>query len=99
MARQFRRAIGKTVALRFPSQPRSRALDTARMPIARPPSASWSVRMLELGRTLVERVVGGVVVRVEIYDGGGYAPSNAIVRVAGRVVAIREAGSGLKGYA
>jgi hypothetical protein len=61
------------------------------MPIARPPSTDWSVRTLELGRTLVERVVGGVVVRVEVYDGGGFVAS-AIVRVAGRVVAIREAG-------
>ena len=64
------------------------------MPTAPPPSTAWTVRTLELGRTLVERVVGGVVVRVEVYDGGGFVPSNAIVRVAGRVVAIWEAGEG-----
>jgi hypothetical protein len=45
--------------------------DTARMPIALPPpSTAWSVRTLDLGRTLVERRIDGVVVRVEVYDGG-----------------------------
>jgi hypothetical protein len=64
------------------------------MPASRPFFTTWSVRTLELGRTLVERVVCGVAVRVEVYDGGGFVPSNAVLRVAGRVVRIEKAGSG-----
>ena len=63
------------------------------MPPLHPPSTAWSLRARELGRVHLERVVGGVVMRVEVYDGGGFVPSNAVLRVAGRVVAIREAGT------
>lgn len=58
------------------------------------PSAVWSVRELELGRVHVERLVGGVRVRLELYSGGGFVRSTAAWRVAGRVVAMVEAGSG-----
>lgn len=58
------------------------------------PFATWSLRVYPLGRAHVERLVGGVVVRLEVYSGGGFVTSTAVWRVAGRVVAMAEAGIG-----
>jgi len=55
------------------------------------PSAGWSIREHPLGRVHVERLVGDVVVRLEVYSGGGFCASTAVWRVAARVVAMVEA--------
>ncbi len=60
---------------------------------AEPPS-TWSITTRPLGRVDVERLVGGVRVRLELLSGGGFCASTAVWRVAGRVVAVLEVGSG-----
>lgn len=59
----------------------------------KPLISAWSLRTLDLGRVHIETTVLDVVVRFEVFTGGGYAASNVVVRVAGRVVAIRAAGT------
>lgn len=66
--------------------------DTQRMHPAPSPSAAWHLRELELGRIHLERRAAGVLVRLELYSGGGFVASTAVWRVAGSVVAIVEAG-------
>lgn len=34
--------------------------------------STWSVRTVEIGRIHVERLVGGVRVRLQVYSGGGF---------------------------
>ncbi len=67
-------------------------VDTGRMR-AWPSTTRWTVRDYELGRVHVERLVGGVVVRLEVFTGGGFVPSHGVWRVAGEGVAVVEAGS------
>ena len=62
------------------------------------PPLRWTLRRLELGRTACEltwplpdhpqRLC------LEVYDGGGFTPSHGVWRIAGRVAAVVEAGSG-----
>ncbi len=55
----------------------------------------WTIRPLELGRTAVTlRAELGALVRLEVYDGGGFCSSNAVWRIEGRVVRIEEGGVG-----
>lgn len=58
----------------------------------------WTLRRLELGRTACEltwpRRDRPVPVHLEVYDGGGFTPSHGVWRIAGRVAAVVEAGSG-----
>jgi len=61
----------------------------------------WTLRPLSLGRTTCELTwplpaPQGDPPRLclEVYDGGGYAPSHGVWRIAGRVVVVVEAGSG-----
>lgn len=61
---------------------------------AAPVSITWNVRELELGLVHVERAIGGVRVRLEVYSGGGFIASTGVTRVAGRIVRFEEAGRG-----
>jgi hypothetical protein len=59
------------------------------------PSARWTVRRLELGRTTFEvNVPSAGRITLELMDGGGYCASFGVWRIEGRVVRVVEAGSG-----
>jgi hypothetical protein len=61
------------------------------------PTTHWTLRPLSLGRTTCELAPapqgGPPRLCLEVYDGGGYAPSHGVWRIAGRVVLVVEAGT------
>jgi hypothetical protein len=55
----------------------------------------WTVRQLELGRHAFEIVhPSGVLIRLEVFDGGGFVGTVGMWRFAGKLVRIEEAGEG-----
>jgi len=53
---------------------------------------TWTYRALYLGRSIFELRVYGVLLSLEVSDGGGRVPTIAIWRIGRRTVAIIEAG-------
>jgi hypothetical protein len=53
----------------------------------------WTAREVELGRTFFVGSLGGVDMRLEVYDGGGFCPSHGVWRVAGKLWGLLQAGS------
>jgi hypothetical protein len=58
------------------------------------PSARWTVRRHELGRTTFDVITPACRITLELMDGGGYVASFGVWRIEGRVVRVVEAGSG-----
>lgn len=49
----------------------------------------WTIRVLELGRTACELILeDGIVLCLEVYDGGGHVASHGLWRIGGKLAAI-----------
>lgn len=51
----------------------------------------WQIESYDLGRTYVWLLLDGLRVELDVYDGGGFVPGNAIWRIAGRIARIAQA--------